>query len=327
MKRRRLVSALAALPLLSSPHASRAQSPRARRVGVLAPSTRKQEQLNLAPFFAEMRKLGWDEGGNIEYDWSLGDDHDDRMPRRAVELVARQPELIYAPPSIAAIAAKNATRTIPIIFAVATDPVAIGLVSDLAHPEGNVTGVASIAASIAPKRLELLHEAMPKAKRIGVLADSNDAGSLADHAALVPAAAKLGLTLVVANASTPKEFDAALKRLVAERVDAILPTSAVLTGNLRTEMVNAAIAAGIPVIGHRAYTAVAGGLLSYGASLDEQIARSAHLVDKVLRGVKPRDIPVEQPTKFELVVNQKTANSLGIALPPALLLRADKVIE
>src|ERR1700751_4620909 len=120
MKRRRLGLAAAALPLLGIVHASKAQSARARRVGLLAPSTRKQEQVNLAPFFAEMRKLGWHEGDNIEYDWALGDDHDERRPRRAAELVAKQPELIYAPPSIAAIAAKNATQTIPIIFAVAT---------------------------------------------------------------------------------------------------------------------------------------------------------------------------------------------------------------
>jgi len=249
------------------------------------------------------------------------------MPRGAAELVARQPELIYAPPQIAAVAAKHATSTIPVVFAVATDPVGSGLVADLAHPGGNVTGVASITSSLAPKRLELLREVLPRATRIGVIADTNDSGSRVDVAALTPAAAALGLTLLVESGSTPDEFNVALRRLVAARVDAILPTVAVLTGNLRQEMVDSALRARIPLIGHRAYTAIAGGLLSYGPSLDDQLARSAQLVDKILRGAKPADIPVEQPTKFELIVNLKTAKALGVTVPQTILLRADSVME
>ena len=168
---------------------------------------------------------------------------------------------------------------------------------------------------------------MPRAKRVGVIADTYDAGSRVDLAALTPAAATLRLTLVVESASTPAEFDAALKRLVAARVDAILPASAVLTSNLRQEMVDSALRARIPLIGHRSYSAVLGGLVSYGPSIDDQLARSAQLVDKILRGAKPADIPVEQPTKFELVVNLKTAKALGVSVPQPVLLRADRIIE
>jgi putative ABC transport system substrate-binding protein len=328
MNRRQCALRLAALMCsLAAARKSDAQSTALRRVGVLAPSTRQKEEVTLAPFFAEMRGLDWREGENIRYEWAVGDDHDDRMAQRAAEVTARRPELIYAPPQIAALAAKNAASTIPVVFAVATDPVGVGLVSDLAHPGGNVTGVASITSSLAPKRLELLREALPGAKRIGVIADTNDSGSRVDVAALTPAAATLCLTLVVESGSTPDEFDAALRRLVEARVDAILPTVAVLTGNLRQEMVDSATRAKIPLIGHRAYTAAAGGLMSYGPSLDDQLARSAHLVDKILRGAKPADIPVEQPTKFELVVNLKAARVLGVAVPQPILLRADRIIE
>jgi putative ABC transport system substrate-binding protein len=313
--------------VLTAPAIVGAQPTPMRRVGVLAPSTLKREQITLAPFFAEMRKLGWRDGDNVQYDWSVADDHDDLMPRRAAELVARHPELIYAPPSIAAIAAKNMTTTIPIVFAVATDPVENGLVPNLAHPGGNVTGVASVTTSIAPKRLELLREALPQAKRIGVLFDVNDAASIADQAALAPAAARLGLTIVGVNASTPAEFKSAMQRLVSERVDAIFPTAAVLTRNMSQEMIAASLRARIPVVGHRRYTSIGGGLFSYGASLDDQITRSAQLVDKVLRGTKPGDIPVEQPTRFELVINLHTAKTLGITIPQAVLLRADEVIQ
>ena len=328
MNRRQCFPPLAAWLLsLAAARSLGAQSPAPRRVGVLVPSTRQREEVTLAAFFAEMRKLGWRENENIRYDWAVADDHDDRLPRSATELAARRPELIYAPPQIAAVAAKRATNTIPVVFAAATDPVGTGLVSDLAHPGGNVTGVASLTSSLAPKRLELLHEVLPRATRVGVIADNNDSGSRIDVAALGPAAATLGLTLVVESASTPAEFDAALAHLVGARVDAILPGGGPLTGNLRQEMVDSALRARIPLIGHRAQSAMAGGLISYGPSLDDQLARSAHVVDKILRGAKPADIPVEQPTKFELVVNLRTAKALGVTVPQSVLLRADRVIE
>jgi putative ABC transport system substrate-binding protein len=279
-----------------------------KRVGVLAPSTRAREDITLAPFFAELRRLGWVESRDIEFDWAVADDHDDALPLRAAELMARRPDLVFAPPTIAAVAAKRATSTIPIVFAAVSDPVGIGLVASLAHPGGNVTGVASIAESLAPKRLELLHEALPQARRIAVLGDANDPSSSVDEAALAPAAARLGLTLVLLNASDAAQFDAARRRVADERVDA-------------------ALRARIPVIGHRAATAEAGALLSYGASLDEQLRRSAQLVDKVLKGSAPADIPVEQPNVFDLVVNQRTARMLGVALPHSILLRATRVSE
>lgn len=297
-----------------------------RRVGVLAPSTRDKEEVTLKPFFDEMRKLGWTEGRNITYDRAYADDQRELLPRRAAELVGRQPELIYAPPSPAAVAARQASRTVPIVFATGTDPVGTGLVASLARPGGNVTGVISVIESLAPKLLELLGETVPSVKRVGYLGDPGDPRSAIDLAALLPVAAARGLTIVVGKASNPQEFEPSVAGLLAQKVGVIL-TGTAFTFNMRARLAELANQARVPVFGHRAQLADAGALLAYGASLDGQLRRSAHMVDKVLKGAKPADIPIEQPTLFELVINLKTARQLGIRIPDSVLLRADRVVE
>ena len=328
MNRRRILRVVIGVGLAARAMPLWAQSAAAgmRRVGVLAPSTRAKEDLMLKPFCDEMRELGWIEGQNIAYDRAYADDWSRDLPRLAAELVARKPELIYAPPSVAAVAAKQATRTIPIVFGTGTDPVGLGLVASLAVPGGNVTGVANAIDSLAPKRVELLLQILPGAKTLGLLGDPHDPRLALEHSALISIASALGLTLVVGEASNPAEFDTAVPKLIRQRVQAILASTSIST-NLRGRLVELANRRRLPVIGGHVLIAEAGGLFSYGASVSNQIRRSAHLVDRLLKGANPADIPVEQPTKYELVINLKAANALGITIPQSLLLRADEVIR
>ena len=313
--------AFSALPL-------RAQAPAAsiRRIGVLAPSTRAKEEVTLKPFFEEMRRLGWIEGQTIAYDRTYADDRHKDLPRLAAELVAHKPELIYAPPQIAAMAARQATQTIPIVFATGTDPVAAGLVTNLARPGGNVTGVVSAIDSLAPKRLELLREILPAVKRIGLLGDSSDPRLKIDRTALEPVVSALDLTLIVREASNPAEFDAAVASLMEQRVDAIIAVTSI-SANLRERLIELTSQRRVPVVSGLAPVVEVGGLLSYGGSIPDQLRRSAQLVDKVLKGAKPANLAVEQPSKFELVINLRTARTLGLTVPQSLLLRADEVIQ
>jgi putative tryptophan/tyrosine transport system substrate-binding protein len=299
-----------------------------RRVGVLAPSTRAKEEITLKPFFDQMRELGWIEGQNIAYDRVYADDQHERLSGLAVELVARRPEVIYAPVTPTTVAAKQATKTIPIVFGTVWDPVGIGLVASLGRPGGNVTGISSYSDSLAPKRVELLRQIMPGARRLGFLGDLGDPTTMLDRQALAPLAAPMGLSFVFAETVNTADFDAAVARLLAERVDAIFPWgSGALVFNLRPRLIELASQKRLPVIGNRAQLADAGALFAFGASLADQLRRSALLVDKILKGAKPADLPIEQATLFELVVNLRTAKALGLAVPRSILLRADRVIE
>lgn len=324
MRRRTALAAGAAAALAAGMPPAAAQTP--RRVGVLAPSTLAKEEVTLKPFFDEMRRLGWTEGRNLVFDRAYADDKHQDLPRLAAALVARAPDVIFAPPAPAAQAARRATTKVPIVFGTAVDPVGSGLVDNLARPGGNVTGITSIDISLAPKRLELARELIPGLRRLGLINDPTDPRSKAEVDALVPLAASMGLTLVVADGSDPKAFEAAVQRLIEQRVDAILQVGS-LGYNLRERLIALTLPRRVPVIGSRAQLADAGALLAYGASLAEQLRRAAQMVDKLLRGARIADIPVEQPSVFELVVNLKTARALQIKLPQTMLLRADRVIE
>ena len=325
--RRLLVLALGAT-LTGKPALLLAQTPAAslRRVGVLMPSTRAKEEVTLKPFFDQMRALGWIEGQNMVYDRVYADDQQRDLPRLAAELVARKPELIYAPPQSAAVAARQATRSIAIVFATGFNPVGAGLVTSLARPGGNATGVLSVIESLAPKRIELLREMLPGAKRIGLLGDPNDPRLAGERNALAPVATALGLTIIVGEASNPVEFDPAVARLIGQGVDVIYGTGSLVT-NLRGRLIEQANRRRLPVIGITLSWVESGALFYYGASQGDQMRRSAQIVDKILKGAKPADIPVEQPTKFEFIINLKAAKALGITIPQALLLRADEVIR
>jgi len=319
--------ALAALAVAALATPGRAQLPaRVPRVGVLAPSSREREAVTLKPFFDEMRVLGWVEGSTVVYDYAYGDDRHQEIDRVAAALVERKPDVIYAPPFPAAVSARRATSTIPIVFATATDPVGAGLVRSLARPGGNVTGITSIIDSLAPKLFELAREILPASRRIGLLGDATDPRSKIDQDTLFPLVSRARLDLVSAAASSPEELDAAVGRLLVRPVDVVL-TNSTLTFNLRHRLLELTNARRVPVAGHRAEIVEAGALFCYGAPLSYQIARSAAIVDKVLRGQSPGTIPVEQPTRFEIVVNAKAARFLGVTIPPAVIARADRVID
>ena len=297
-----------------------------RRVGVLSPSTQAKEEITLKPIFDEMRELGWIEGQTVAYDRVYADDQQRDLARLAAELVARKPELIYAPPMVAALAAKQATGTIPIIFATGTDPVGLGLVASLARPGGNATGLLTSIEAITPKRLELLHEILPRARRVGFLVDPTEPASTDSLRRIDLAATALGLTIIRADLSNSGELDAAIAKLTGQGVDAIFAPSTIAS-NLRAQIVELASRRRLPVIGSIRAWVEAGGLFVYNSSLADRLRRSAQQVDKILKGAKPADIPVEQPTKFELVINLKAAKALGIAIPRSMLLRADEVIQ
>jgi putative ABC transport system substrate-binding protein len=313
-KRRRLFLLMLGACVTSNASFLHGQPSRVRRIGILAPSTRVKEQIVLKPFFDEMRRLGWIDGQNIVYDHAYGNDEKNALPKLAAELVARKPDLIYAPPQPAALAAKHATHTIPIVFGTGTDPV------------GNVTGVISAVDPLVLKLIELLREVLPKVSRVGLLGDPTDPRAALDRAALAPVASALGITIIVAEASNASEFDTAVTKLLNQKVEAIV-TNSVLPFHMRDRLVQIANQKRVPVVGHRTEIAEAGALYSYSASMADQFRRSAQIVDKVLNGRRPAELPVEQPIAFELVVNKTTAKELGIIIPQSMLLRAHKVIE
>jgi putative ABC transport system substrate-binding protein len=322
IRRRALIGAV---PAAAIPLGLRAQKP-GRRVGVLAPSTAEREAATLKPFFDEMERLGWKEGEQVAYDRAFASNRHEDLPRLASDLVARRPDVIYAPPSPAAIAAKGATATIPIVFATATDPVGSGLVQSLARPGNNVTGICSVMDSLAPKSLELLQQLLPGLRRVGLLGESGDARLRLDRDALMPLLPSRGMRLVEGEATNPSGVDAAVERLLRERVDAVLTNSS-LTFNLRDRLAQRFRTHRVVLVGHRSEMVEAGALFSYGASLPEQLRASALVVDRVLKGARPDGIPVEQPTRFELAFNLATARALGLEISQTVRLRADRMIE
>ena len=273
-----------------------------------------------------MRRLGWIEGQTIVYDRAYGDDLRNNLGRLAVDLVARKPDLIFAPPSPAAVVARKATSTIPIIFATGTDPIGTGLVESLARPGGNVSGMLSVVESLAPKLMQVLHEVLPSVKRVGILHDPDDPRARIDLAAVRSVASALGITPVVSDVTSPAVLNAAVARLVEQKVDAIA-TSTALIFNLRTQLLEQTNQRRLPVVGHRSELADAGALFTYGAALSDQLRQAAVMVDRVLKGALPSEMPVAQPTKFELVVNLNAARAFGVKFPQSILLRADRVID
>jgi putative ABC transport system substrate-binding protein len=323
--------ALLRLPvaLLAAPFAAEAQqAAKVVRIGYLSAPTRESVEHVLQVFVRALRDLGWVEGQNliIEYRWAEG--KTERLPALAAELVQRKVEVIVAPAASAAVAAKNATSSIPIVMIFPIDPVETKLVASLARPGGNVTGTTfTPTPEIFGKQLELLKEAIPHASRVAVLSNPRDASSQRSllNKEVAGAAQSLRVRLQYLDARGPEEFDAAFAAMARERADGLL----VLGGFLvhRARLAGLAIKHRLPTMyGFGEYVA-AGGLMAYGVNMSAFVGRAAVFVDKILKGAKPADLPVEQPTKFELAINLKTAKALGLAIPQSLLLRADQVIE
>jgi putative ABC transport system substrate-binding protein len=252
----------------------------------------------------------------------------DRLPDLAAELVRLKVDIIVAAPTPAAVAAKNATGTIPIVMTVVGDPVGIGLIASLARPGGNVTGLSySVGVETFGKGLELLKAALPKVRRMAILSNPGNPSHVLAIRDLKVAAGSLGVQLQFLEARGPNEFDGAFAAMAKERVGALLVVADSVFNFHRARLTDLAARSRLPTMYGIRENVEAGGLMSYGASVPDLYRRAAGYVDKILKGAKPADLPVEQPTKFELVINLKTAKALGLTIPQSLLLRADQVIE
>ena len=309
------------------PLAARAQQPAMPVIGFLHSSS--PEPYRLRAFRQGLKDAGFIEGENVAIEYRWADSQIDRLPALAAELVQRRVAVIAASggtPSI--LAAKAATTTIPIVFALAEDPVRLGLVASLARPSGNLTGINFFGTELAAKRLELLRELVPGAIRIAVLVDPTNATNTETTVRGVEAAARAkGLQIQVLNASNSREVDAAFATLASERPDALLVGSTAFLADRRVQLAQLAARHAVPAIYVDRQFAEVGGLMSYGASLGDAFRQVGVYSGRILKGAKPADLPVLQSTKFELVINAPTARMLGLTVPPTLLATADEVIE
>jgi len=275
----------------------------------------------------EIRALGYVDGKNIVIEYRYAGDKLERLPALADELVRLKVDVILATATPVALAAKNATTTIPIIFLNVPDPVEAGLVDTLARPGGNITGVTTIAAVLAGKRLELLKETVPKLSRVAVLWDPQDPGSALQWKESQLPARDLSLQIHSLRVSSAEQYEEAFKEAVKARNTAIAVAGSPLAFSNQKRIADLAVKNRLPAIASRSDFATSGGLMSYGGDRTEPYRRVASMVDKILKGRKPAELPVEQPTKFEFIINLKTAKQIGLTIPPNVLARADRVIR
>jgi putative ABC transport system substrate-binding protein len=329
MKRREFLG-FAATATAAWPLAVNAQQPAGKvsRIGYLASNLG-----NLGPveaFRQGMRDLGYVEGRNLVIEYRDGQGKLEPLPALAAELVALKVDVIVASSTAAALAAKQVTSVVPIVFGTVPDPVATGLVASLARPGGNVTGLSNLNADLVGKCLEYITQAIPAAKRVAVLSQPGAFGEHTEEEMLKAAkvgAYALGIQLQFVGARSPDDIDKAFAEITGANPDAVIVlVSGMLLGE-RKRLVDLAAANRLPVLYTFRELADAGGLMSYGTSLADLFRRAASYVDKILKGAKPADLPVEQPVKLELVINLKTAKVLGLIVPPTLVARADQVIE
>ena len=314
---------------LSAPLAADTQpTGKVYRIGYLGMGSATVSPPFVEAFREGLRELGLVEGQNIVIDYRFAEGRFDRLPELAAELVLLRVDVIMAGPTPPAMAAKNATGTIPIVMAGVGDPVEQGLIASLARPGGNITGVSfSVGMDIFGKDLELLREAVPKLRRVAILSNPANPSHALAITNVKAAAGSFGVQLQLLEAREPNEFDGAFAAMAKERVDALLVLPDGMFLLHRARLADLAKKNRVPSMhGVREYVD-AGGLMSYGPSTVTAWRRAASFVDRILKGAKPADLPVEQPTKFELVINLKTAKTLGLTIPPSLLARADEVIE
>jgi putative ABC transport system substrate-binding protein len=303
------------------------QTGKVYRIGYLSTPTRDSVGRGVDAFVRKLRELGWIEGQNltIEYRWAEG--NVERLPELAADLVQRKVDLIVAPAGSAALAAKKATSTIPIVMIFAIDPVDAGLVASLNRPGGNVTGTTfTPSVKLYGKQVEILKEALPHVSRIAYLRNPVDTNAQASQE-VETAARDLHVRLQYVDARNAEELDGAFAAIARERSDALLisPSSTFIAQ--RTRVGDLALKARLPAMSNIREMVEAGILMAYGVNMADFVGRAATYVDKILRGAKPADLPVEQPAKFELAINLRTARAIGLALPQSLLLRADEVIQ
>jgi putative ABC transport system substrate-binding protein len=327
MRRREFIS-LVGGTVASWPLVARAQQSSMPVIGLLHSASPDPAAKRVAAFRRGLGDLGYVEARNvmIEFRWAEG--HYDRLPELAADLVRDQVAVIVTGGGVpAAVAAKAATSTIPIVFMIGLDPVQLGLVESLNRPGHNVTGLSYLSVELAAKRLELLRELVPKATIIAMLVNPKNPNAATNMREGRTAAETVGQKLVVLNASTEREIDTAFATLVQQQIGSLLVGSDPLFVSRRDQLAAVAARHAVPTIYENREFAEAGGLISYGTDLDDVYRLAGIYVGKILKGAKPADLPIVQPTKFELVINLKTAKSLGLTVAPTLLSQADEVIE
>jgi putative ABC transport system substrate-binding protein len=330
MRRREFLTALggaAAANIL--PFAARAQQAAGHPlIGVLSPLSMATAAGNIEAFRAGLRGLGYVEGRNLNIEFRYAEGAAARMPEIAAELVALKPAVIVTGSPSLVMAVHKATRTIPVVMNSSADPMALGLAASMARPGGNVTGFWTEGdEDLIGKRLELLKDALPGTSRVGIVVNPDDVRDTVTLKALPAAARTLGLTVRVIEARTAGEFEAAFATAAREGVQGLYISTSPLFSTHRMEIAALAVRARLPSVSSVREFAVAGVMISYAASLPDNWRRMAVMVDKILKGASPGEIPIERPVKFELVVNLKTAKAIGLTIPETFLVRADEVIE
>jgi putative tryptophan/tyrosine transport system substrate-binding protein len=325
MQRREFITGLAGAAAM--PMVARAQQPAMPVIGVLLTQSADDYKNFTVPFLQGLKETGYVVGQNAAVEYRYAENQCDRLSALAADLVSRRVAVIVAPSTPGALAAKAATTTIPIVFATGGDPVAVGLVASLNRPGGNVTGSAILTAELEPKQLQLLRELLPNAARFGVLSDPAYRDTQSTIADLQVAARTLGLQLVVVNARTDSDLETAFASFSQQHVGAVLVGNSVLYARRLEQLAALAARRALPAIFPLREFALAGGLMSYGSSLGYISHQAGIYTGRILKGEKPADLPVEQPTRIELTLNLKTAKALGIEFPTGLLVRADEVIE
>ena len=319
-----LVCAVTAWPLAARGQ----QGERMRRIGVLIGATDDPEnRARLAAFQQALQEMGWIDGRNVRLEIRWGTANSDYLRKLAAELVALAPDVILAGGNAPVERLMQATRTVPIVFAIALDPVGSGIVDSLSQPGGNATGFMQFEYSLTAKWLELLKQIAPGLTRVAVLRDATITGGIGQFAVLQSVAPSLGVEVRPINGRDAPEIERAITAFAGTPNGGLVVTSSALAGIHRDLITTLAVRHNLPAVYSNRAAVDAGGLISYGADLVDQYRRAAGYVDRILRGTRPADLPVQAPTKYELAINLKTAKALGLTIPPALLVRADKVIE
>jgi putative ABC transport system substrate-binding protein len=322
MKRREFITLLGGVA--AWPLAARAQQPaRPARIGLMASQLLPPQQR----FSRRLQEQGYVEGRNVQLEWRFAEGQDDRFSAFATEFVALPVDLIVTWGTPAALAAKQATRTIPIVMGASGDPVSVGIVSNLARPEGNITGFAAQNVELEAKRLELLKDLLPRLSRVAILANTANPFLDALMKRLRPAAEHLQVTLELFDARNKDEIEGALLRLAQARPDAVLVSPDLVLVTKRNEIAATLAKSKLPAVYPFREYAAAGGLIVHGANLGILSERAAAYVDRILKGARPADLPVQLATEFELIINLKAAAAIGLTIPPTFIARADEVIE
>jgi putative tryptophan/tyrosine transport system substrate-binding protein len=327
MNRKITAFTLCAMLLALCASAAAQQSTKIPRIGFLSASSLSANAARTEAFRQGLRELGYVEGKNIVIDWRSAEGKADRLPALGAELVRLKVDIIVSGSPTATRSANEATVTIPIVMAFDSDPVGSGFVASLARPGGNITGLSTLAPEISGKLLELLKEIVPRLSRVAVLGTSTTPGYAPVLKEMELAAGALKVKLQNLDVLSPKDIETAYRAASKGRAQAVLVRGGPVLTSQRTQVVELAVKSRLPAIYNVAEFVEAGGLMTYSASITDLYRRAATYVDKILKGAKPADLPVEQPTKFELIINLKAAKQIGLTIPPNVLVRADKVIK